>query len=158
MQIPAWPFVSLSFGVGIFALGPFFALWTPSREARSPPGAEELQGWRNFGLKGTESKLGSWLIFASALFLVGQVGSLLLLHLGFLPVFWLKTSAELLVAQPLQECCFAPATCLTCTSFDFVTRAAVQRHCCAALRRQHLQGARPGRSTSSCLARAALCT
>ena len=117
--------MSLSFGVGIFALGPFFALWTPSREARSPPGAEELQGWRNFGLKGTESKLGGWLIFGSALFLVGQVGSQLLLVLGFLPVLLLKTSAEPVVAQPSQECCIAPTTCLTCTSLDFITQAAI---------------------------------
>lgn len=89
LQLPAWPFVSLSFGVGVFALGPFFALWTPSKEAKSPPAPEELKGWRNFGLKGTETKLGGWLIAAGALFLVGQVkldclmsSSIVCSHLG----------------------------------------------------------------------------
>ncbi len=61
--------------MGIFALGPFFALWTPSKEARAPASPGELQDWRNFGLKGTESKLGGWLILAGALFLVTQVRS-----------------------------------------------------------------------------------
>ena len=61
--------------MGIFALGPFFALWTPSKEARAPASPGELQGWRNFGLKGAESKLGGWLILAGALFLVTQVRS-----------------------------------------------------------------------------------
>lgn len=75
MQIPAWPFVALSFGVGVFALGPYFALWTPSREALAPPKPRELEGWRNVGLKGTESSIGSWLILAGALVTVSQVGA-----------------------------------------------------------------------------------
>ena len=51
--------------VGIFALGPYFALWAPSREAKAPPaggGAAGLEG--KLGLKGTESRIGAWLILA----------------------------------------------------------------------------------------------
>ena len=72
-QLPAWPFVAASFGVGIFALGPYFALWAPSREATAPPAPEELQGWRALGLKGTESRIGSWFILAGVVATVGQV-------------------------------------------------------------------------------------
>jgi hypothetical protein len=76
VQIPAWPFVALSFGVGVFALGPFFALWTPSRGVQAPP-EQELQGWTKLGLKGTESSVGAWLILAGALITVGQARTLL---------------------------------------------------------------------------------
>lgn len=31
-QVPAWPFVVASFAFGIFALGPYFALWTPVKD------------------------------------------------------------------------------------------------------------------------------
>jgi hypothetical protein len=72
-QLPAWPFVAASFGVGIFALGPYFALWAPSAEAKAPPAPEELQGWRALGLKGTESRIGAWLLLAGAVSCVGQV-------------------------------------------------------------------------------------
>ena len=73
LQVPAWPFVAASFGVGVFALGPYFALWTPSREAQAPPPQEELQGWSRLGLKGTESSIGAWLLLAGAIACVGQV-------------------------------------------------------------------------------------
>lgn len=59
--------------MGVFALGPYFALWTPSKEAVAPPQTEELQGWRRLGLKGTESKIGAWLILAGAILTVAQV-------------------------------------------------------------------------------------
>lgn len=72
-QIPAWPFVALSFGVGVFGLGPYFALWTPSREAVAPPKPEELEGWNKLALKGTESKIGAWLILAGAVATIAQV-------------------------------------------------------------------------------------
>ncbi len=72
-QIPAWPFVALSFGVGVFALGPYFALWTPSKEAVAPPSKEEIQGFSRLGLKGTESKIGAWLLLAGAVATVMQV-------------------------------------------------------------------------------------
>ncbi|KAK9918857.1 hypothetical protein WJX75_007539 [Coccomyxa subellipsoidea] len=71
-KIPAWPFVALSFGVGVFGLGPYFALWTPSREAVAPPKPEELEGWNKLALKGTESKIGAWLIFAGAVATIAQ--------------------------------------------------------------------------------------
>lgn len=73
VQIPAWPFVSLSFAFGVFALGPYFALWKPSKEAKAPPAPQELQGWRNLGLKGTESKVAGWLLLGANLILLGQV-------------------------------------------------------------------------------------
>ena len=73
LQVPAWPFVTLSFAFGVFALGPYFALWKPSKQAQSPPAQTELQGWRNLGLKGTESKVAGWLLLASNLILLGQV-------------------------------------------------------------------------------------
>lgn len=73
VQIPAWPFVSLSFAFGVFALGPYFALWKPSKEAKAPPAQQELQGWRNVGLKGTESKVAGWLLLGANLILLGQV-------------------------------------------------------------------------------------
>ena len=45
-QVPAWPFVVGSFAFGIFALGPFFALWTPIKDdhlgRRGPPKKSEL--------------------------------------------------------------------------------------------------------------------
>ena len=75
MQVPAWPFVTLSFAFGVFALGPYFALWKPSKQAQSPPAQEELQGWRNFGLKGTESKIAGFVLLASNLILLSQVSS-----------------------------------------------------------------------------------
>lgn len=65
--------MALSFGVGVFALGPYFALWTPSKEAVAPPKAEELEGWNKLGLKGTESRIGAWLILAGAVATVAQV-------------------------------------------------------------------------------------
>lgn len=71
-KIPAWPFVALSFGVGVFSLGPYFALWTPSKEAVAPPSKEETQGFSRLGLKGTESRIGAWLLLAGAVATVAQ--------------------------------------------------------------------------------------
>ena len=71
--MPAWPFVSLSFAFGVFALGPYFALWKPSKQAQSPPAQQELQGWRNLGLKATESKIAGFVLLAGNIILLGQV-------------------------------------------------------------------------------------
>jgi hypothetical protein len=43
-QLPAWPFVSASFGVGVFALLPYFAFWRPAKDQTLPPKKEELVG------------------------------------------------------------------------------------------------------------------
>lgn len=44
--MPAWPFVVGSFAFGIFALGPFFALWTPMKDEHhaqlGPPAKKDL--------------------------------------------------------------------------------------------------------------------
>ena len=40
--LPAWPFVSASFFLGFFALGPYLALWTPDPAAVAPPTRDEL--------------------------------------------------------------------------------------------------------------------
>lgn len=49
-QVPAWPFVVGSFAFGYFALGPFFALWTPLADEhmgrRGPPKKRELVALR----------------------------------------------------------------------------------------------------------------
>ncbi|CAL5224193.1 g6835 [Coccomyxa viridis] len=71
-KVPAWPFVSLSFAFGVFALGPYFALWKPSKQAQSPPAQQELQGWRNLGLKATESKIAGFVLLAGNIILLGQ--------------------------------------------------------------------------------------
>ncbi len=46
LQVPAWPFVVGSFAFGIFALGPFFALWTPvtdkNHKQMGPPAKKDL--------------------------------------------------------------------------------------------------------------------
>ena len=96
-QIPAWPFVALSFGVGVFGLGPYFALWTPSREAVAPPKPEELEGWKNLGLKGIESRIGAWLILAGALATIAQV-------LFYTHSCW-STCSTLSAAKPRQMMC-----------------------------------------------------
>ncbi len=42
MQVPVAPFLALSFGAGVFALLPYFALWAPLRETEQtlPPKSE----------------------------------------------------------------------------------------------------------------------
>lgn len=46
LQVPAWPFVTASFAFGYFALGPFFALWTPVADEQhkqtGPPRKSDL--------------------------------------------------------------------------------------------------------------------
>lgn len=71
-KVPAWPFVAASFGTGIFALLPYMALWRPLKGNTVPPPKSELEGWRRFMLKGTET---TWLpasLVAGTLFLFGM--------------------------------------------------------------------------------------
>lgn len=35
-QVPAWPYVSASFAIGVFALLPYTALWTTCEDQRLP--------------------------------------------------------------------------------------------------------------------------
>ncbi len=42
VQIPTWPFVSLSFAFGVFPLIPFWALRTPAKDLVVPPPREEM--------------------------------------------------------------------------------------------------------------------
>jgi hypothetical protein len=72
-QVPLWPFLSLSFGVGIFALYPYLCLWQPQsdRDLQSPPAPEELEtGFGRFAMRALESR---WL---PVLNLVGASGLL----------------------------------------------------------------------------------
>lgn len=56
LQVPVWPFVSLSFAAGIFGLFPYLCLWQPRQDKIAPPSASELSGgFGRFGLQATES-------------------------------------------------------------------------------------------------------
>lgn len=72
VQIPVWPFVSASFGLGVFALMAYLCVWQPIEdEDISPPAPVELEeGFGKFALKALES---SWL---PAVLLVGGGGLL----------------------------------------------------------------------------------
>lgn len=56
-NIPAWPFVVLSYGLGAFALLPYMALWSPVPDMKLPPKPEELEGWNRLPMKGAETKV-----------------------------------------------------------------------------------------------------
>ncbi|KAK9823772.1 hypothetical protein WJX72_005409 [[Myrmecia] bisecta] len=74
-KIPAWPFVAVSFFLGAFALGPYFALWSPSQDVQAPPRKEELEGWKNLGLKITESRANGILLLVASLVIFGQAAT-----------------------------------------------------------------------------------
>lgn len=78
-KVPAWPFVVGSFAFGIFALGPFFALWTPMKDEHhaqlGPPAKKDLKGWKSWGVQATESPITSWLLLASAVLFVFQAAT-----------------------------------------------------------------------------------
>ena len=58
-KLPAWTFVSASFFLGFFALGPYLALWTPSPDAVAPLPQSDLEagGLKGILLKGLESRV-----------------------------------------------------------------------------------------------------
>lgn len=70
MQVPIWPFISVSFGLGIIGLFPYLCLWSPRVDKdMSPPARDELQNsWGRFALRALESR---WL---PALNLVSAAG------------------------------------------------------------------------------------
>lgn len=72
MQLPAWPFVGLSFGLGVLALGPYFALWTPASDVRAPPLRSEMGGWRNLSLRITESRITAAVLLLATVVTLGQ--------------------------------------------------------------------------------------
>jgi len=74
--LPAWPFVSLSFGLGAFALLPYFALHTPgAASAAAPPPAADLEGVKGSGLRLLESKGLGLFLSAVALYALGTAAS-----------------------------------------------------------------------------------
>ncbi|KAL4443934.1 hypothetical protein ABPG75_011671 [Micractinium tetrahymenae] len=71
--VPAWPFVTLSYGIGAFGLLPFMALWQPPREPPVVPApAEALQGPGNLMQRGMESPLVAFLCLGGAVWCLGQ--------------------------------------------------------------------------------------
>ena len=74
--VPAWPFLTLSYGLGAFGLLPFFALWQPlEKRPKLPPAAENLQGIGNLQGRGMESPILAWLLLAGSLFCIGQAAT-----------------------------------------------------------------------------------
>ena len=71
--MPAWPFVGLSFGLGVLALGPYFALWTPAAEMQAPPPRSAMGGWRNLSLRITESRISALVLLVATVVTLGQV-------------------------------------------------------------------------------------
>lgn len=72
-KVPAWPFITASFALGMYAMLPYFALWTaPEDEVVGPvpPPQESMQGWGKFGQQAAESPI------TAALLLIGAVSCL----------------------------------------------------------------------------------
>eukprot|EP00884_Botryococcus_braunii_P015266 jgi/Botrbrau1/2422/Bobra.0395s0046.1 len=72
-KVPIWPFTSLSLGLGFLALGPYFALWTPSKREKGAPSAADLEGWGNLSLRITESRGFAVLLLVGATVSIGQM-------------------------------------------------------------------------------------
>ena len=74
--VPAWPFFSLSYAFGAFALLPFMALWQPlEKRPKLPPAKADLEGAGNILGLGMESPVLAWLLLASGVFCVGQIAT-----------------------------------------------------------------------------------
>ncbi|GAX83453.1 hypothetical protein CEUSTIGMA_g10878.t1 [Chlamydomonas eustigma] len=56
-NIPAWPFVVVSYGLGALALLPYFALWRPIRDLELPLPKKELEGWNKLAMRGAETQV-----------------------------------------------------------------------------------------------------
>lgn len=75
-KIPAWPFISASFGLGAFALIPYFALWQePQQTPTLPPTKEETEGLGNLMLKGMESPVLAVLLWAGSAYCLYQAAT-----------------------------------------------------------------------------------
>lgn len=74
--VPAWPFFTLSYGFGAFALLPFMALWQPlEKRPKLPPSKADLEGPGNILGLGMESPVLAWLLLAGSVFCVGQLAT-----------------------------------------------------------------------------------
>lgn len=72
--IPVWPFASLSFAFGAFALMPYFALWQPPEEQmKLPMPKSQLQGFKNVIGLAVESKIVPWLLLAGSIFCTAKL-------------------------------------------------------------------------------------
>ncbi|GLC40154.1 hypothetical protein PLESTB_000791900 [Pleodorina starrii] len=74
-KVPAWPFVTLSFAFGAFALLPYMALWRPYRRPEDnplPPPPSELEGWNRLFLKGAETPVMPALLLAGSVYYIFQ--------------------------------------------------------------------------------------
>ncbi|KAG2487273.1 hypothetical protein HYH03_014114 [Edaphochlamys debaryana] len=72
-KVPAWPFVTVSFFLGAFALLPYMALWRPFRRSEDnplPPPASELEGWNKLFLKGAETPVMPALLLAGSAYCI----------------------------------------------------------------------------------------
>lgn len=74
--IPVWPFVSLSFAFGAFALMPYFALWQPPEDqAKLPLPKAQLQDFKNVIGRAVESKVVPWLLLAGAIYCTANLAT-----------------------------------------------------------------------------------
>jgi len=74
--VPAWPFFTLSYGVGAFGLLPFMALWQPLEKApKLPPQKEDLDGIGNLLGRGMESPILPWFLLGGSLFCIGSAAA-----------------------------------------------------------------------------------
>ena len=73
-NIPVWPFTTLSYLFGAYALFPYMALWQPLKTPpQLPPSEEDLQGAGNLLAKGMESPVLALGLFGGALFCVYNI-------------------------------------------------------------------------------------
>mmetsp|Transcript_16127 Transcript_16127/g.34903 ORF Transcript_16127/g.34903 Transcript_16127/m.34903 type:complete len:271 (+) Transcript_16127:1-813(+) len=70
-KVPAWPFVTLSFAFGVFALLPYFVLWRPAKDLELPPPKQELEGWNKLFLRGAETPVMPAVLLAASVYLIG---------------------------------------------------------------------------------------
>ena len=180
VQVPAWPFVTLSFAFGVFALGPYFALWKPSKQAQSPPAQEELRGVAQLRAEGYGVPDSRLALLAGNLILLGQVNmeAPAICRLPLHPI----QSGERRPREPLVfegirvkvmqhaaecECVRLGASCPYSVAKQGASGAgSMSLHVCASQQpdlirpsacRLHLREAIHGQSTSNCSERAALC-
>ncbi|KAG2423688.1 hypothetical protein HXX76_015078 [Chlamydomonas incerta] len=74
-KVPAWPFVTLSFAFGAFALLPYMALWRPYSDPAAnplPPPSSELTGWNRLFLRGAETPIMPALLLAGGAYYIGM--------------------------------------------------------------------------------------
>jgi phosphotransferase system glucose/maltose/N-acetylglucosamine-specific IIC component len=57
--VPVWPFVTLSFALGVFAIFPYLIFWDLQNDSvKCPPDSEELTtGWGKYAMQALESQV-----------------------------------------------------------------------------------------------------